>query len=403
MSAEAVVGRVESGLSAVPATTAVSRLLTVDLVRGFVMAVMAIDHVRDMLGGARFDPTDLTRTTPALFFTRWITHLCAPAFLLLAGAGAFLSRKPRGALSKFLLTRGLWFVIVEVTVVKLGWTFNLDPYSTPLQVIWAIGWSMIALAGLIWLPLPMVGLFGAALIASHNLFDGIPAGPLFTRTGAGRIFVGTPWDLLISFLHQFNPPIIYPLIPWIGVVAVGYALGPVLLLESARRNRMLIALGGALCSAFLLVRGLNGYGDPHPWAQQAGSLFTAMSFLNTTKYPPSLDYLLMTLGPALLLLAAAEKLRGPVAAALAVLGRVPFFFYVLHIYLIHAAALALGLWTGFGVEPFLKAWPGFPESFGVPLAGVYLAWILVLLALYPACRWFARVKATRRDWWLSYL
>jgi uncharacterized membrane protein len=294
-------------------------------------------------------------------------------------------------------------VIVEVTVVKLGWTFNLDPYSTPLQVIWAIGWSMIALAGLIWLPLPMVGLFGAALIASHNLFDGIPAGPLFTRTGAGRIFVGTPWDLLISFLHQLNPPIIYPLIPWIGVVAVGYALGPVLLLESARRNRMLIALGGALCSAFLLVRGLNGYGDPHPWAQQAGSLFTAMSFLNTTKYPPSLDYLLMTLGPALLLLAAAEKLRGPVAAALAVLGRVPFFFYVLHIYLIHAAALALGLWTGFGVEPFLKAWPGFPESFGVPLAGVYLAWILVLLALYPACRWFARVKATRRDWWLSYL
>jgi uncharacterized membrane protein len=396
-----VVGRVES--PAVPAETALSRVLSVDLVRGFVMVVMALDHVRDMLGAARFDPTDLTRTTPALFFTRLITHLCAPAFLLLAGAGAFLSRKPRGPLSRFLLTRGVWLLVIEVTVVKFGWTFNLDPYSTFVQVIWAIGWSMIALAGLVWLPLPVVGLFGASMIASHNLFDGIRAGPLFTRTAAGRVLVGTPGDFLVSFLHQLNPPIIYPVIPWIGVIAVGYALGPVLLLESARRNRILIALGGALCAAFVLVRGLNGYGDPSPWAQQASPLFTAMSFLNTTKYPPSLDYLLMTLGPGLLLLASAEKLRGPVAGALAVFGRVPFFFYVLHLYLIHAAALALGIWTGFGVKPLLTAFPDFPPSFGVPLAGVYLAWVLVLVALYPPCRWFAGLRATRRDWWLSYL
>ena len=405
MSAESVVVRVETAGNppAFPASQAQARFLPVDLVRGFVMVVMAIDHVRDMLGAARFNPTDLTQTTPALFFTRWITHLCAPAFILLAGAGAFLSRKPRGALSRFLLTRGLWLIVVEMTVVKFGWAFNLDLHATVLQVIWAIGWSMIALAGLVWLPLPIVGLFGAAMIASHNLFDGIVAGPLFRGTPPDLVFVGTLRDCLVSFLHQFNPPIIYPVVPWIGVIAVGYALGPVLLLEPVRRSRALIALGAALCIGFILVRGLNGYGDPQPWAHQRTSLFTAMSFLNTTKYPPSLDYLLMTLGPVLLMVAAAEKLRGPLASALAVFGRVPFFFYVLHIYLIHAAALALGIWTGIGVEPLLTNWPRFPRSFGISLAGVYLAWLLVLVALYPACRWFARVKAARREWWLGYL
>jgi uncharacterized membrane protein len=379
------------------------RLDSVDLVRGFVMVVMAIDHARDMLGAGHFDPTDLTRTSPALFFTRWITHLCAPAFVLLAGTGAFLSRKPRGALSRFLLTRGLWLVVVEITIVKLAWTFNLDPLFTPLQVIWAIGCSMIALAGLVWLPAPIVALFGAAMIATHNLFDPIVAGPLFIGAAPDRVFVGTLRDCVVSLLHVQNPPFIYPLIPWIGVIAIGYALGPVFLREPARRRRMLIVLGTTLCAAFLVVRGLNGYGDPHPWAQQRTALFTAMSFLNTTKYPASLDYLMMTLGPVLLLLAVAERLRGALAAALVVFGRVPLFFYVLHLYLIHAVALVLGIWTGFGAAPFLKPWPAFPKAFGISLTGVYLAWILVVLSLYPACRWFARVKARRRDWWLSYL
>src|ERR1700682_2336335 len=251
MSAEAVVVQVETAGNppAFPASPAQPRFLPVDLVRGFVMVVMAIDHVRDMLGAARFDPTDLTQTTPALFFTRLITHLCAPAFILLAGAGAFLSRKPRGALSRFLLTRGLWLLVIEITVVKFGWAFNLDPYQTILQVIWAIGWSVHAAAGLLWLPLPIVGLFGAAMIASHNLFDGIAAGPLIR--GTPPVFVGTLRDCLVSFLHQFNPPIIYPVIPWIGVIAVGYALGPVLLLEPALRRRALIALGSG---PFLRVR-----------------------------------------------------------------------------------------------------------------------------------------------------
>jgi uncharacterized membrane protein len=379
------------------------RLGAVDLARGFAMVVMALDHARDMLGAGWLDPLDLARTTPALFFTRWVTHLCAPAFLLLVGTGAFLSRKPRGMLSRFLVTRGLWLLVVEVTIVKLAWTFNLDPRAVALQVIWAIGWSMIALAALVWLPLPIVGLFGAAMIASHNLLDGFVAGPLASGTGPGRIFVGSLGDWVASFFHQRNPPILYPVIPWMGVTALGYALGPVMLWDPARRRRILVALGASLCVAFVLLRLANGYGDPRPWLHQKSGLFTAMSFLNTTKYPASLDFLLMTLGPVLLLLAAAETLRGPLAAALVVFGRVPFFFYVLHLYLIHALALALGVFTGFGAAPFLKAWPAFPRSFGLPLGGVYLAWVLVVLALYPACRWFARVKATRRDWWLSYL
>lgn len=390
---------------ALPAALAATRerLASVDLVRGLVMVVMAIDHARDMLGGARFDPTDLSRTTAALFFTRWITHLCAPAFILLAGAGAFLSRRPRRSLSRFLFTRGLWLIVLEVTVMKVAWSFNFDPHQTAVQVIWAIGWSMIALAALVWLPLPVIGLFGAGMIATHNLFDGIAVGRLIDWTGAHPVYVGSARDWWISILHQQNFPVIYPLVPWIGVMALGYAMGPLFQLDPTRRRRALLAIGCAVSLAFLVVRALNGYGDPRPWSQQATPLFTAFSFLNITKYPPSLDYLLMTLGPVLLLLAAAERARGPVASALLVFGRVPFFFYVLHVYLIHLAAVALGVWSGFGAAPFLVGWPRFPTSYGVPLAGVYLAWILVVVALYPACRWFSQLKATRRDWWLSYL
>lgn len=390
---------------ALPAAMAASRerLASVDLVRGLVMVVMAIDHVRDMLGGARFDPTDLSRTTAALFLTRWITHLCAPAFILLAGAGAFLSRRPRRSLSRFLFTRGLWLIVLEITVMKVGWTFNFDPHQTALQVIWAIGWSMIALAALVWLPLPVIGLSGAAMIATHNLFDGIAVGRLIDWTGAHPVFTGSARDWCISVLHQVNFPVVYPLVPWIGVMALGYAIGPLLQRDPTTRTRALLAIGCGVSLAFVVVRALNGYGDPRPWSQQATTVFTAFSFLNTTKYPPSLDFLLMTLGPVLLLLAVAERARGRLASAIVVFGRVPFFFYVLHIYLLHLVAVALGVWSGFGAAPFLVGWPRFPKSYGVPLAGVYLAWVLVVVALYPACRWFARLKATRRDWWLSYL
>lgn len=374
-----------------------SRLESIDLVRGLIMVVMALDHARDMLGSSHFDPTDLSRTTPLLFFTRLATHLCAPGFLLLAGTGAFLSRKPGPELSRFLLIRGLWLVLVEVTLVKLAWTFNVDPRQTALQVIWAIGWSMVVLAALVHLPLPAAGAIGVLLISAHNLFDGVTVGALI---GPSRQWSGSMRDWLIAILHVQRFPVIYPLIPWIGVMALGYALGPLFELEPARRRRALVWLGLALCAAFVALRACNRYGDPHPWSHQPSSLYTALSFLRTEKYPPSLDYLLMTLGPLFLLLAAAEKVRW---APLAVLGRVPFFFYLAHLYLLHALAVALGVATGFGARALLVGWPWFPGGFGLSLGGVYLAWALVVVALYPACRWFAHLKASRREAWLSYL
>jgi len=375
-----------------------ARLESVDLVRGLIMVVMAIDHVRDMLGAGHFDPTDLSRTTAGLFLTRLVTHLCAPGFVLLAGTGAFLSRKAPRELSRFLLTRGLWLVVVELTIVRTAWLFNFE-FFFPVQVIWAIGWSMVALAGLVFLPLPIIGLAGGAMIALHNLFDGLHAGPLLS----GGSLIGSGRDWVVSVLHRQNPPVIYPLVPWIGVMAVGYALGPLFLREPARRRRALVALGAALCVTFVVLRAVNGYGDPRPWTPQPRALYTAFAFVNTEKYPPSLDYLLMTLGPVFLLLAAAEKLRGPLARALIVFGRVPFFFYVAHLYLIHLLAIALGVATGFGVRPFLTGWIWFPNGYGVSLPAVYAAWALVVVALYPLCRWFAQVKARRRDWWLSYV
>jgi uncharacterized membrane protein len=317
-----------------------------------------------------------------------VTHLCAPGFVLLAGTGAFLSRKPKGELSRFLLTRGLWLVFIELTLVNLGWTFH--PRLIPVaQVIWAIGWSMVALAALIHLPLWAVGAFGGMLIAFHNLFDGARVAPLLSPQATAR-------DVAISVLHVQNFPVIYPLVPWIGVMAVGYAMGP-LFTHEKRRRTLALALAGAAClAAFFVLRALNFYGDPAPWTSD----HPVMSFFNTEKYPPSLLFLLMTVGPLLLLLAAAEKVRAP---ALVTIGRVPFFFYVVHVYVIHAIAVVAGVTLGFPASAMMQPWPRLPQGFGVPLGAVYGVWILVILALYPACRWFAEVKKTRRDWWLSYV
>lgn len=380
--------------AAAPPPLARVRLDSVDVVRGLIMVVMAIDHVRDMVG-PRTDPTDLAVTTPALFLTRLVTHLCAPGFVLLAGTGAFLSKKAPPELSRFLLSRGLWLVVVELTLVRTAWYFNFEP-RFPVQVIWVLGWSMVALAALSRLPLPAVAAFGIAMMGLHNLFDGIRVAPLISGHPTLR-------DLVVSILHVQNPPVIYPLVPWIGVMAVGYALGAVFRFDPARRRRALRSLGLALCAAFVVVRALNSYGDPSPWGPQRSPVFTAIAFFNTTKYPPSLDYLLMTLGPLLLLLAAAEAARGWLSRALIVFGRVPFFFYLLHLYLIHAIAICVGVATGFPASAFLTGWFLFPGTYGLGLAAVYLVWLLVVAALYPACGWFARIKATRRDWWLSYL
>jgi uncharacterized membrane protein len=390
----------------VPAPIRRTRLDALDVVRGLVMVIMALDHVRDYFhaDALLYDPTDLTRTTPALFFTRWITHLCAPAFVLLAGMGGYLygaRGRSRAEVSRFLLTRGLWLVVVELTLVRFALFFNFDYSMLFLQVIWAIGWSMVVLAGLVFVPARLVLGVAVVMIAGHNLLDGVGPAPFSSiDKGPASLSIG---DWIWSVLHVANPPIIYPLVPWIGVMALGYALGPITRLERSRRRRTFLWLGLALTAAFIVLRAVNGYGDPAPWEPQGSPVYTVLSFLNTTKYPPSLLYLLMTLGPTFVLLSVLDRAPGPVARFFTVYGRVPFFYYILHFYLIHLLALAAAAMTGFDVRDFLTLGLFFPKGYGFSLGVTYLIWIGVVLALYLPCRWFAGVKARRPEGWLSYL
>jgi uncharacterized membrane protein len=382
-----------------------TRLDSLDVVRGIVMVIMALDHVRDYFhaDALLYDPTDLTRTTPLLFFTRWITHLCAPAFVLLAGIGGYLygaRGRSRAEVSRFLLTRGLWLVVVELTVVRFALFFNLDYSLMFVQVIWAIGWSMVVLAGLVFVPTRLVLAFAVLMIAGHNLLDGIGPAPFSSLERGASFSVG---DWIWSVLHVANPPIIYPLVPWIGVMALGYAVGPIARWESAPRRRTFLRLGLALTAAFVLLRAINGYGDPTAWQTQPSPVYTALSFLNTTKYPPSLLYLLMTLGPTFVLLSLLDRPPAPIARFLAVYGRVPFFYYIIHFYLIHLLALGAGVLTGFDVGEFFTIAFFFPKDYGFSLGVTYLVWVGVVLALYLPCRWFAGVKARRSEGWLSYL
>lgn len=384
------------------------RLDAVDLLRGLVMVIMALDHTRDFFHESAFlyPPEDLTRTTPLLFFTRWITHFCAPVFVFLAGTGAFLSvsrGKSKRQLSWFLITRGLWLILLELTLVRLGWFPFAGLTFFVVQVIWVLGVSMIVLAALIYLPLRVIAAIGVLMIASHNLLDRL------TPESFGAL--GWLWRLL----HEGGPwqPgagvfvfVRYPLIPWIGVMAAGYAFGQLLLFERARRRKVLLTLGLALTLAFIILRATNFYGDPRPWSaqEQRTPVFTLLSFLNTEKYPPSLLFLLMTLGPAIALLPLLEGVRGALGRFLVTFGRVPLFYYLLHVPLIHLTTLVFDLARYRRVvfdTIFATGTP--PPGYGYSLTVVYLVWFGVVLVLYPVCRWFAGVKARRRDAWLSYL
>jgi uncharacterized membrane protein len=386
------------------------RLREVDMLRGLVIVLMALDHARDyFLNGAfAFNPLDPERTHAALYVTRWITHLCAPTFVFLAGVSAFLQAakgKPRPELSRFLLTRGLWLVALELTVLSFAWSFAV-PFSLFLQVIWAIGCSMVALAALVWLPRPVVLAVGIAIIAGHNLLDS------WTPAQFGRL------SLAWTFLHEGGPLILggkpigfvsYPVLPWIGVMALGYGLGHLLLEEGRHRDRTLVLLGGAMIALFILLRGLNSYGDPKPWVSQGDVVRSAMAFLDVDKYPPSLMFVLATLGIALALMPLLARLRGPAAGMLLSFGAVPLFFYVVHIYLVHGLAIATNAALGRDVSGLFNFFINMARSperhlhLGFPLAGVYVAWLVVLAIMVPACRWWAKVKRTRRDWWLAYL
>ena len=377
-----------------------ARLDSVDILRGLVMVVMALDHTRDFFSNYAGDPVDLGNASAGIFLTRWITHFCAPVFVFLAGAGAFLSNKPKPELARFLVTRGLWLVFLELTVIRAGICFNLDYKFNFGQVIWVLGWSMIGLAALIWLPARIAGGIGVLIIALHNLLD-----PIRSQT------LGN-WKYVWMFLHEPNVMrfdsgavflFAYPFLPWMGVMAAGYGFGT--LLRRDDRVRVLTRLGLAVTTLFVVIRGVNIYGDPAPWSQQQGLLFTFFSFINCQKYPPSLLFVLMTLGPAILFLAFIDKFRD---GALAVYGRVPMFYYLIHFPLIHLCAV-IAAWFQHGRFDFLLDFPPavppdrFPAGYGYNLFVVYLIWISIVAALYLPCRWFGDLKRRRNDWWLSYL
>jgi uncharacterized membrane protein len=389
------------------------RLDSLDLLRGIVMVLMALDHVRFFLHRdipLGIDPFDLTKTNAALFFTRWITHFCAPVFVLLAGTGAYLygiRRQRKAELAKFLYTRGFWLIFLEFTVVRFGWTFNLDFHLTFAVVLWALGCSMIALAALIYLPTRVVASIGLAMIVFHNLFDGIQPQMLGSLSWVWTfLHTGGPIKLLPNYVLV----VVYPLVPWIGVMAAGYGLGALMTLEPQRRRKTLLALGIALVAMFFVLRASNVYGDPQPWTEQPSVLLTILSFLNCEKYPPSLLFLLMTIGPSLILLALWDRRPTPILRPIITFGRVPLFYYLLHLPLIHVIAFVLS-YARYGRAPWLFTGPpwsprlmaAFPKGYGYDLSVVYLIWIATVILLYPACRWFAAVKQRKRAAWLSYL
>jgi uncharacterized membrane protein len=380
------------------------RLESIDLVRGAIMIVMALDHTRDFFGIPGQNPTDLASATAGLFLTRWVTYFCAPVFFLLTGTGAYLSlrRRSPGELSRFLLTRGLWLIFLEVVLARcLAYQFNVDYRVTMLLVLWALGWAMIVLSALVRLPASAVTAFGVLLIAGHNLLDSVRStNPLWSILHAPGFVLNTAEHVVF---------VAYPLIPWIGVTAVGYGLGQVYAWNAERRRAFLLRLGLASSLAFLVIRGLNTYGDPSRWMPQKNAAFTVLSFLNTTKYPPSLLFLLMTLGPAMVFLWAVDREVPRILRPAVVIGKVPLFYYLLHFALIHVLAVAT-CYLRYGSahwmfeSPDLAHYPfSAPPGWGYSLPVIYLTWAFVVIAMYPLCRWFATLKQRRNDAWLSYI
>jgi uncharacterized membrane protein len=380
------------------------RIESIDVVRGVIMIIMALDHVRDFFGNSSLNPTDPATTTIPLFFTRWITHFCAPVFFLLTGTGAYLSlrKKSKRELSWFLFTRGLWLIFLELVVVRcFGWQFNFDYHLLLLVVLWALGWAMITLSVLVYLPAWAVATFGVVMIATHNLFDSVESNnPLWTILHSLNFLVNTPRHVVF---------VTYVLIPWVGVTAAGYGLGQIYSWPSARRRAFLLPLGIGLSAAFVIFRAINIYGDPQPWATQRSAVFTVLSFLNTSKYPPSLLYLLMTLGPAMLFLWTVDAGTPRWVRPALTVGKVPMFYYLLHVPLIHLIAVAV-CYARYGQVHWMFESPGLqdfpitpPPGWGYSLPIIYLVWACVVLTLYLPCRWFAGVRQRRSDAWLSYL
>ncbi|NEQ35850.1 MAG: DUF1624 domain-containing protein [Okeania sp. SIO3I5] len=372
------------------------RILSIDILRGLVMVLMTLDHVRTFFSNANFNPLDLTESNIPLFLTRWITHLCAPTFIFLAGIGAYLSLKrgkTKQQLCRFLLLRGLWLVFLDLTVVRFSWRFDLNLTFSAAGVLWAIACSMIFLAAIIYLPTRIIATIGILLIVRHNLFDNVQVEQL------GNI--GWLWAILhqrtmIEPISGFRLFILHPLIPWIGVMAVGYAFGTLFEMEKYRRLQLLRKIGLGMIVAFIIIRGTNIYGDPNPWSIQYSFPDTVLSFIDCHKYPPSLLYLLITLGLAILLLYYFEKSNIRYFKPLIILGQEPLFFYVIHVYLIHLTAILFAL-SRYGIEPLTFSQLGIswkPKEFGYNLQIVYLIWLLITFLLYIICYQKIRFQAS---------
>ena len=387
-------------------TIKTTRIESLDLLKGLVMVIMALDHVRDYFHYEAFffDPTDPDKTNAAIYFTRWITHYCAPAFSFLAGISAFLvgRRKSKKDLSLFLLSRGIWLVFIEVSVVGFAWFFDIEFGTIALQVIWSLGISMIVLALFIHLPLKVILIMSLIIIFGHNALD----------------YLHMERSVWWGIVHEFNVFRLdsgkvlvtgYPLLPWIGVMSLGYYFGKFYDTDfsAEKRRKAFNIIGIAAIMLFFTIRLINGYGNPKHWQAYEELSKTVFSFMDPLKYPPSLAYLLMTLGPALLVLANTEQLRGRISYFFKVFGRVPFFYYILHLYVIHGLAVITAELTGFGWESMiLKKWVTLSEQldgYGFSLPYVYLIWILVVLALYPLCKKFSEYKMAHKEKkWLSY-
>jgi uncharacterized membrane protein len=383
-----------------------SRVQSVDALRGFVMIIMALDHVREFFySGLQFAPDNLEHTTAILFFTRWITHICAPVFFFTAGIGAFFwlrGGRSTAELSRFLWSRGLWLVFLELTVLHLAMDFSLIHGIVLLSILWALGWSMVALGFLVHLPVRLLAILSIGMIALHNLADSVSA----SQFGGGAWI----WNILhepgVFQVGSVQVLAAYPLVPWIFVMSAGFCFARVLVMDTAKRRRGMLGIGLGLTAAFLAIRTINIYGDPMRWSRAIPSM-TVLSFLKCMKYPPSLDFLLMTLGPGILLLWWFDRFNFVKTNPLMVFGRVPLFYFLGHLFLIHALAVVLALARYgdarflFGAQPSLGA--KLPSGYGYDLGIVYAIWIAIVVMMYLLCLWFAQVKERRRDWWLSYL
>ena len=388
------------------------RLPSIDMLRGLVIVIMAIDHARDYFNfGGEADPLANPAIGAALFFTRWITHFCAPVFVFLAGtsAGLMTSRKTPSALGTFLLTRGLWLILVECVVVANAWSFapwGIEQLGgrvgVAMQVIWVIGASMVVLAGAQFLGQRACLVIGASIVLGHNLLD-----PIWPATNGLFDAAHPVWIALHTQMRTDIGPFsfiwIYPLLPWVGVMLLAFGTAPLFQGPARSRDARLLVCGVAATTAFVVLRAAGVYGESNPWQVQGRAIATLIDFLNVTKYPPSLLFMLMTLGPAAIICASADRVPEAIKQPLIVFGRAPFAFYVAHLYLLHTLAVVFGTMQGFAPRAFLTYSFFFPKGYGVGLPAVYGVWLLVVVALYPLCRWAAAAKKRRQDWWLSYL